>query len=415
MPADEFDSLMSGEKPFNSAWESALMACESLHLITENLKTMANLRITNEKIIQNVEVMRLDVGEYKQNVTRRVSDVLASTPFILRPIKSKHNLLNGNNIQKTPKAPAPAPTPLALPKPLMPIVAGANGGSGGGGGHFQANLMSAMITTTDNKTNKMNSVPFVDGAASGTVAAAATKPIDEPDMANLAMNLTETLQIDDLRGAGATATGNTLSTSNSADLLSASPIFNYSPFDTHSLDELATPDEFAPINFIHGLTNINYDFDLSDYSAENSVADDVATVDDDTGNSVQRNLNNSSFTKLNLDEFDPLLERIDETDQSSPPHQTAKPPLNFQMGANTSGSLMDDSPNEFLLPSPLKPTVTDYRGFSSYDIPTIACNTGDFSSLNFQASTSRACGAGAAGGPPPPPQPSKVGDDDDNK
>lgn len=71
-----------------------------------------------------------------------------------------------------------------------------------------------------------------------------------------------------------------MSASNSQDILStASPIFGYNTFervedrqqdeddddDDYGLDQSLTED------YRHGITNINYDFDVSDQSAENSV------------------------------------------------------------------------------------------------------------------------------------------------
>ncbi|KAH8326931.1 hypothetical protein KR067_001774 [Drosophila pandora] len=109
-------------------------------------------------------------------------------------------------------------------------------------------------------------------------------------------------------------------------------------------------------DFQGGLTNINYDFDLSDQSGENSTADEA---------------------KLNLDEFDPLV-------QKSAPNR--KPPAalpDTSLLDSTMDSLIDSEVpgTSVLLPSPLKPEVANYRGFSNFDIPSISCNTGDFSSL----------------------------------
>lgn len=297
----------------------------------------------------------------------------------MRPIKTPHNLLNGSSL-------ASSTSNLSfLPKPLVPTSITT--------GHFQANLVSA-IGPTVGKQSKLqpSNLPRALTIAEPEPQNIANQSVDEPDMIKLANNLTETLTID---AAQSVAGG--LSASNSTDLLSASPIFNYSPFDTHSLDELATPDEFAPINFINGLTNINYDFDLSDYSADNSVAEDL--------DNLKNNIAMPSFvaqaattptcatnetpciSTRDLDEFDPLLGNTNDNLSSA---SNSTRPINFQLGEIRPPSLMDggDSPSEILLPSPLKPMMSDYRGFSSCEIPTIACNTGDFSSLNFQASTS---------------------------
>lgn len=65
MPQEEFDSLMSGEKVYSSAWESALMACESLHLISENLKTIETLDRRNDKVTTSVNVLNTDFDRLK--------------------------------------------------------------------------------------------------------------------------------------------------------------------------------------------------------------------------------------------------------------------------------------------------------------------------------------------------------------
>lgn len=65
MPQEEFESLMSGEKVYSSAWESALMACESLHLISENLKTIESLDRRNDKVTTSVNVLNTDFDRLK--------------------------------------------------------------------------------------------------------------------------------------------------------------------------------------------------------------------------------------------------------------------------------------------------------------------------------------------------------------
>lgn len=64
MSADEFNALMTGEKSGPSAWESALMACESLHLISENMKTMKGLGARNDEILKNIELLNEDIESF---------------------------------------------------------------------------------------------------------------------------------------------------------------------------------------------------------------------------------------------------------------------------------------------------------------------------------------------------------------
>jgi Rab5 GDP/GTP exchange factor len=65
MTTDEFNSLMSGEKVYTSAWESALMACENLHLISENKKTMQTLQKKNDDIFTEMKTLKEDMENYK--------------------------------------------------------------------------------------------------------------------------------------------------------------------------------------------------------------------------------------------------------------------------------------------------------------------------------------------------------------
>ncbi|XP_055687773.1 rab5 GDP/GTP exchange factor [Lutzomyia longipalpis] len=334
MPEEEFQELMSGEKMCNSAWESALLACESLNLISDNMKIMADLRKRNADLQDGIEAMNRDMDEFKAEISRKVSEVISRTPLVLKPIHTRQNLAqNRKNI--------PNPVDHAS------------------GGHFQANLMSAL-KLDDTKAPKLK-VESVSGMPLTSVDEMLDK-VEQPELETLARNLTDTLETtakeDGMLG--------TISASNSTDLLSASPIFGYSSFDVNSLDGLATPEDFIPIDFRHGLTNINYDFDFSDNSAENSVAEDPA-------GEVRASL---PVSRSDLEEFDPLLAR--EAEEPPPPKDLKLP--DAREAESMQRSIIDagDSPNEVLLPSPLKPTAPDYKGFTKQgqNIPTISCNTG---------------------------------------
>lgn len=288
--------------------------------------------------------------------------MLERTPFVIKPIKTKQTLLSGTARKRLSSGDL-----ATLPPPMIPTAAAAASSFNQPLGHFQANLVGTSFALGDNPqklSQPQSSIP-------NSLLDQLTPPPNLPSITSLASNLTDTLTI-------IPSTSGRLSTSNSADLLSASPIFNYSPFDAQSLSELVTPDEFPPTtDYIPGgLTNINYDFDLSDYSAENSVAED-----------------HTSSPKPTPSTSDLLDSNQDFANGQEPPRR----PLDFQLGELATGgsdrgssSLLDgsDSPGETLLPSPLKPIVSDYRGFSSFEIPTISCNTGDFSSINYQPPSS---------------------------
>lgn len=185
-----------------------------------------------------------------------------------------------------------------------------------------------------------------------------TPAFNESNFDTLVMNLSDTLQM-------TAQTSGMLSTSNSTDLLSISPIFGKSAFDTQSLDEsLVTP---ADEDLIRGIRNINYDIDFSD-SPENSQAEEIAEIRK-WGNVVGEASKEAgtsggiSMSKSDLEEFDPLMSRDKNADA-------------FAQDNNLTRSLIDESPND-LLPDPLLPI--NYQGFSSQTskIRSITCETGN--------------------------------------
>lgn len=153
----------------------------------------------------------------------------------------------------------------------------------------------------------------------------------------------------------------------------------------------ATPDD----NSYLGLSKINYDIDFSDISGDNSIAEEL-TPD-------KRKSPTPSFNTP--DPFSPL------GSSCSIPHIPLIPSAAVPQKNSMSSLKKDDFVLPFLedtpkqeeeslldkvqetatitLPSPLKPFVTDYTGFSKQGskIPSIPCNTGDFHSLNLPSTS----------------------------
>lgn len=161
--------------------------------------------------------------------------------------------------------------------------------------------------------------------------------------------------------------------------LSQSPLFRFSTFDSQNFDMLMTPDDIANSSFLMGLSNVNYDIEFSDLSAENSFADDHSP------DKMNRSL-------VQKDPFSP----VNNTDCiiTQPPlipsninNNTATE--NEEMATSLIDNVeIDTSEN---LPSPIKPVSSEYSGFSTqgWQIPSIPCHTGDYSSLNASTSTNQ--------------------------
>lgn len=62
---EEFDELMSGENQMHSAWESALLACESINLIFSNKKIMKDLSERNHRLEEDLSLLSADMKEFK--------------------------------------------------------------------------------------------------------------------------------------------------------------------------------------------------------------------------------------------------------------------------------------------------------------------------------------------------------------
>lgn len=293
--------------------------------------------------------------------------VLQRTPFELKEIKTLASLRSS--------------LPPSIVKNRMPVDRPTQFPStNSGGGHFKSNLVSSMAAMNLKSKEKEKPFPFTleteENAESMGIPAdvLAPKPLGS--------------DIDPFAGANdilLPSVSDPMKSSPSADYLSVSP--SYGPcslsFDNQSFDE-TTPDEFAPIKFLKGISNINYEFTFSDNSADNSISEDVGeTQNRSTAEPITNPIKSSdSVGSFNLDEFDPLR-NAESASQMAATSQSK--PLNINLTDTKPTTLIEseDSPNQVLLPSPLKPTASDYKGFSNSNIPTISCNTGDFSSLNY--------------------------------
>uniref|UniRef100_A0A1I8PDU5 Rab5 GDP/GTP exchange factor n=1 Tax=Stomoxys calcitrans TaxID=35570 RepID=A0A1I8PDU5_STOCA len=383
MDEEEFDMLMSGSKPFSSAWESALMACESLHLISENMKRMEMLNTRNENITKGIAQFEMDLKDFQLEITAKVDAVIAKAPLTIMDIKTPEFLI--------PKARAHLEKELAADQEQLQQIAKVLGG------HYQHNLITAMdantLQTAASPAKQINPkvlpLPLTPQRVDSSPHKVQSADDSLLQTSTQSAYLTASEMGSTPKMVGRLSPLPTVgSGQENTDLLFTSPIFNYRPFDEHNatlLDEThdSSDDLLLTAEFRGGLTNINYDFDLSDHSNDTSVAEDL---------------------KLNLSEFDPLAQAKAATPErpailSSTPnfagmfpamdhreHQQHHTKHEISINLADPPSLLDDSPaNESRLPSPLKPMVTDYRGFSSFEIPSISCNTGDFCSLNHHS------------------------------
>ncbi|XP_035785843.1 rab5 GDP/GTP exchange factor-like [Anopheles albimanus] len=381
----EFDSLMSGENEGTSAWESALIACESLHQISENMKTMKSLGTKNDELHKALIEFDEEVLSFGAEIQETVAKVLDRTPLVLKPIQTPQRVV----ALRQPYQPPPGIINYTLPVMLLTDEMGDSRGQ-------VPSIDSVTKVNTYSLENSPGKPPVPkESAATGQVQTNPNPSASGSDLNKLvqchsaSMVTPPLVSVDagpsEIQAPITNAPSSPcygMSASNSADLLSASPSFDYNNiFDAQSLDGLTMPDDMAT-DYIRGIRNINYDFDFSDHSGDNSTAEEfdiralkpVASGPSFAPVGVSSNTSMST-SQFYLEEFDPLLRKEQEKPAALP---LAPRPSNND-GAAAVGNLLDDSPSSLMLESPLKPTVADFQGFSLHgcNIPTITCATGD--------------------------------------
>lgn len=69
MAEQEFQAYMSGEVTSVSAWESALVACEGMHQLCENLALLKDLSERSNKVQDETKKLREDMEKLQASVS----------------------------------------------------------------------------------------------------------------------------------------------------------------------------------------------------------------------------------------------------------------------------------------------------------------------------------------------------------
>jgi len=99
MDKQEFTDLMSGKKMYSTAWESALLACEGLRLMSENIRDMAELQRKSEATSNAILNVKRDMESFQIDIAERVRCVIQANPLDMRPIKMPTRIVAESQMQ----------------------------------------------------------------------------------------------------------------------------------------------------------------------------------------------------------------------------------------------------------------------------------------------------------------------------
>lgn len=339
MDKSEFDCYMAMPASIGgSSWAAAL----SLHGASreaEEQQAMAQKLLDRTKIAQEkAQQLATNALTFEEQIAKKVQDVLKKTPLEIQPRRELPRIGKLRDIW----------SPLIDLEPQRLQTEAPAGPS-------QPELNPEPLETEEKRAIEV--MPTVE--------------VEEPKLSILGFEVIE-------KESPCKSPQNwDMKQTNSMEPLTPSPL-GYTPFDSRSIDELMTPDEFGN-HLAPGLSNINYDLDLSDLSGENSIAEDLKSEPKDPFSPVG----------LKRDVFDPFapqtsrdayaaLESFDEfsfvdskRNEASDPFEVVhrRDPFSPDVPANTSSkdgkSLLDDNDTPLgvcLLPSPLKPQTSGKSG-----------------------------------------------------
>lgn len=146
-PAD-YERYMSGEAV--PAGRGNEYMCEGLKLMYDNLKTLAELRQRQEKVMAEALQLQQDMREFKESFKKEILNVLERTPLIIKPRKCKADI------------DAEDPSCGKLPPPLLP----------------QPIALYPQREGVDKPVEDGHTPPQTEGSSSGSAAAESEQPME---------------------------------------------------------------------------------------------------------------------------------------------------------------------------------------------------------------------------------------------
>ncbi|OXU25499.1 hypothetical protein TSAR_000309 [Trichomalopsis sarcophagae] len=106
MTKSDFNAYMSGERVPANTWESALMICENLHLVCENITILQELKTENGIILREANEMKQDMIKFCERVESSVSASVEKCPLIITKSQKVPTNIDCDN-EECPELPSP--------------------------------------------------------------------------------------------------------------------------------------------------------------------------------------------------------------------------------------------------------------------------------------------------------------------
>ena len=140
MNEEEFESYFSGSALPPGSWQSSLLMCEGLQVMSQNIALLADLKVRQNKVLSEALKLKEEMNSFQNDIHTEVASALERTRYEIRgpkkPITVDDETLEipsdllPNPLQPAPATPLPpttgftplkgGPPPSDLPSPLLP-------------------------------------------------------------------------------------------------------------------------------------------------------------------------------------------------------------------------------------------------------------------------------------------------------
>ncbi|CAH2074722.1 unnamed protein product, partial [Iphiclides podalirius] len=253
MDKKEFDCYMAMPATIGgSAWAAALSLCGAAREAEEQRAHADRLLEAAADLERRALEQEASAATFEEQIAKKVQDVLAKTPLEIKPRRElpRFGKLQGS----APLIDLENPAPVEEPQEMAPIKP-----------------ESSQAPTEPEKTPEIPALETTEVQAEGP--SQEPSPSKSPQNPDDRWDLKQTIQAPSPSKSPQNLDRWGLKQTSSMELLTPSPL-GFAPFDSRSIDELVTPEEFGE-HLAPGLSGINYDIDLSDLSGDNSLAEDA--------------------------------------------------------------------------------------------------------------------------------------------